>query len=49
MRILSNRDMIAWTVLAAIVIVVAAYFAQQQATESSEAGAVYRVVVTPER
>ncbi len=49
MRILSNRDMIAWTVLAAIVVVVAAYFAQQQATGSSATSDVYRVIVTPDR
>lgn len=48
MRILSNRDMVAWTVLAAIVVVVAAYFAQQQATSSDDSN-IYRVIVTPDR
>lgn len=49
MRILSNRDMIAWTLLAAIVVAVAAYFAHQQATSSTSSDNVYRIIVTPDR
>jgi hypothetical protein len=49
MRILSNRDMIAWTLLAAIVVAVAAFFAHQQATSSTSPDDVYRIIVTPDR
>jgi hypothetical protein len=49
MRILSNRDVIAWTLLAAIVVAVAAFFAHQQATSSANSDDIYRIVVTPDR
>jgi hypothetical protein len=46
---LSNRDWIAWSVLAAIAAVFGAYYyAQTQAGSQAVAG-VYRIVVTPDR
>jgi hypothetical protein len=43
---LSNRDWIAWSILAAMAVIAGAYYAQQRVNASSD---VYRIVVTAER
>jgi len=47
MRVLSNRDSIAWMVFLALVVVVASYFVPTPISGTSDN--VYRITVTPDR
>ncbi len=48
MRVLSNRDSIAWMVFLAIIVVVASYFVPTPLSDTASEG-VYRITVTPDR